>query len=221
MRDSVDKNPRIKVSRKKKKDPNASVAEDHAQKTGEIIGQWNSLHSVLMAFFCEFVERDDVDPGRSIWHTLKSDLSQRDILSSLAEVRLKKRTGLKKGLKWLIKSVGKLAAYRNAYAHAPVHYSIEPDGSTKIVPSSLAASPGHFDVLTKLSDKKVYRDLMGDLIALEGYGGALWFATFIPERYSSPKRPPLRLLPAQKRGGAQKHQRRHRAKPARQPKSSA
>jgi len=104
---------------------------------GKVAHTWNHLHEELGKVFCA-VTNADLSLGMAIWHSLKSDRSQRDILegalisAARSEDWNNEHPGTKEGVLDLLKEVNKLAGRRNDAIHAPC--DVIPGGDFQIVP---------------------------------------------------------------------------------------
>jgi len=105
---------------------------------GRVAHSWNHLHEELGKVFCALT-RVDLESGMAIWHALKSDRSQRDILVGALiqkaedEDWVERHPGAKEGLLDLISETNKLAERRNTAVHAPCNIVIA-EGEFQIIP---------------------------------------------------------------------------------------
>ncbi len=92
---------------------------------GKVAHAWNHMQEQLGRLFCMVANLDDL-MGMSIWHALKSDRSQRDILLSAAIAAdrdpdwNKDFPKAKADIKWLLQKVNALTDGRNSAIHAPI-----------------------------------------------------------------------------------------------------
>ena len=91
---------------------------------GKVAHSWKHLHEELGKVFCA-VTGLELSIGMSVWHALKSDRSQRDILeqavhsSSQNEEWTEQNPEALEGMKWLLNKIRDLANKRNDAIHAP------------------------------------------------------------------------------------------------------
>jgi hypothetical protein len=107
---------------------------------GRVAHAWNHLHEDLGKVFCA-VSHLELDIGMAIWHGLKSDRSQRDILLAAAKASdqnedwSKQHPGASDGIIDLLNKTNALADHRNNAIHAPCSVAITSDGTDlEIVP---------------------------------------------------------------------------------------
>ena len=89
----AEEKPRFIPGRKKKYPARAYFGsiggfDDHAKAIGLLVHDWNILQDTLMGLFCTFLESDDVyyhDVASNVWHAIRSDSSQRDVLKAAAQ----------------------------------------------------------------------------------------------------------------------------------------
>lgn len=103
---------------------------------GRVAHSWNHLHEELGKVFCALTGLD-LSIGMAIWHSLKSDRSQRDILegalnsAACSSEWTERFPSAKKGVLYLLNEINNLADRRNNAIHAPC--TIIP-GDIEIVP---------------------------------------------------------------------------------------
>jgi hypothetical protein len=91
---------------------------------GRVAHAWNHLHEELGKVFCALSELD-LSLGMTIWHSLKSDRSQREVLEGVLRRRGQseewsgEHPEASDGIRYLMKQVDKLAGRRNDAIHAP------------------------------------------------------------------------------------------------------
>jgi hypothetical protein len=100
--------------------------EPYFNALGRVAHEWNHLHEELGKVFCA-VANLDLSVGMAIWHSLKSDRSQRDILKGAIESASNdedwttEHPGAVTGVQYLVNKTNALADKRNAAIHAPCH----------------------------------------------------------------------------------------------------
>jgi hypothetical protein len=91
---------------------------------GKVAHEWNHMQEELGKVFC-IVSGLDNSMGMALWHALKSDRSQRDLLDAAIrtaasdEAWAEKFPAAEQGVVWLVKQVNILAERRNDAIHAP------------------------------------------------------------------------------------------------------
>jgi hypothetical protein len=111
---------------------------------GKTAHAWNHLQEELGQLFCFLTNTDAV--GLTIWHALKSDRSQRDLieaaLRSLAEGEdwVKEFPRAQADISWLLLETNKLADRRNDAIHAPCTVS-NAHGDFEMIPLSFHGNP--------------------------------------------------------------------------------
>ena len=124
---------------------------------GRVAHFWNHLHEELGKLFCS-VSCLELYHGMSIWHELKSDRSQRDILRGIVQTRLqeedwtKQRPKVAEAIIELLNATNTLAERRNNAIHAPCSVSIR-DGvkELEIIPVTFFGN----DKAKRLSGKDI------------------------------------------------------------------
>ncbi|HKT16127.1 MAG TPA: hypothetical protein VJR87_12065, partial [Allosphingosinicella sp.] len=189
---------------------------------------WNHLHNQLFLLFYYFIGVHD--PGKevnglryslrahSLWHAVRSDSGQRDLLAAAATGMLS--TARMKSLLWLLECTRKIGADRNALIHANVT-----SGGLKleveIVPDRLA-HPQHYKRLSSKDSDRDWKRLTDDLDTLSMYASRIWHSlnfrgTAIDvdrggRFYTWPQRPRLRAVEGSIRERESPQKRRRRAK---------
>jgi len=103
-----------------------ATLEPYFTALGKVAHEWNHLHEELGKVFCA-VTALDLSVGMAIWHSLKSDRSQRDILEGVVQGKefdedwMEAHPGAISGVLYLTKETNKIADRRNIAIHAPCH----------------------------------------------------------------------------------------------------
>ena len=110
---------------------------------GQLALAWNDLHESLALVFCSIMGGGYVGPFLGIWHALKVDRAQRDILlgatkSRVAPIYQSQTSDWQKRImgdvEWLCGQADKLEDARNDALHSPFWAAKETSGKTTIVP---------------------------------------------------------------------------------------
>jgi hypothetical protein len=146
---------------------------------GEMTTAWATLHEILGSIFSVLMLERLPSPGDEVnftpvyvWHTIKSDRTQRDMLRTAVERSsiLKSKDELKESGKWLLGQIEKLEDRRNDAVHSALSLTIEDDGTKEVAPSLFMRNPR----AQKLSDSE---DLLEELrCARDNTVKLFWFA---------------------------------------------
>jgi hypothetical protein len=125
-------------------DEQVAAFQPYYEALGKTAHAWNHLQEELAQLFCEV---GGIDPmGLRLWHALKSDRSQRDLLEAALHSALedekwaKKYPKAKTDITWLLVEANRLADRRNDAIHAPCTIGIK-TGQLEIVPFSFYGNP--------------------------------------------------------------------------------
>jgi hypothetical protein len=198
---------RLRISRRHPGGTPTAVAR-HAQQTGEVIHAWNLAHGSLFRLFMRIAADDDYILALSLWHTVQSDTTQRQMVAGAVDARLakyRKNRTFVGGLNWAIGALNELCAYRNDAAHTEmlIYYD-------QMVPG-LSNKPSMFGRLSKSPLAKHCRALCGDLYAVANYLEIIDFSLRNEMPRPLSRRPRLLLLRSRT---ALSQERRRRAKKA-------
>ena len=135
---------------------------------GKVAHQWNHMQEQLGLLFC-MVSGLDNSMGMGIWHALKSDRSQRDLLEAAitaADLDEDWRNDFPKAkadIKWLIEKVSARADHRNNAIHAPIF--VLGGGEPEIKPLTMFGNPN--------AAKLVGKDIFVEFEWYENYFNAI------------------------------------------------
>ena len=114
--------------------PEKNIIEDafrpYVLAIGNVAHSWNRLQEELAKLFCAVTGLDN-SMGLGIWHALKSDRSQRDLLEAAIKVGATWQTWSTTyptacaDLLWIIERANKVADQRNDAIHAPCTMLVE------------------------------------------------------------------------------------------------
>src|SRR5580700_224118 len=103
---------------------------------GQLALAWNNLHEVLGLLFCRVMEANPVNQYLAIWHALKVDRAQREIL--LAALRNHVRgaypTSFVPDIEWICNRADALEDTRNDALHSPLWAQERGPGNTIVQP---------------------------------------------------------------------------------------
>lgn len=124
---------------------------------GKVAHAWNHMQEQLGLLFCMVTSLDD-SMGMGIWHALKSDRSQRDLLrAAIAAVSADEAwnhefPAAKDDIIWLLNKVDALAEGRNGAIHAPIYSVI--GGDAELRPYTFHGNPN----AAKLVGKDIFTE---------------------------------------------------------------
>jgi hypothetical protein len=89
---------------------------------GQLTLAWNDLHLALAMLFCTVMGGGFSNPFLAIWHTLKSDRAQRDILLAAVTATLQNgdSQNLAEEITWICQRADVLEENRNNALHSPL-----------------------------------------------------------------------------------------------------
>jgi hypothetical protein len=173
------------------------VLEPYFLALGKVAHAWNLMHEELAQMFC-YVARMDNSMGLSIWHALRSDKSQRDLLEHATQAAARDEDWAEDfpkaatDIKWLLSEVQKLSDKRNDAIHAPCHVALG-EGEFEIQPVTFFRNP---------RAKKLYKkDILTEFewyeasaTALRRYAHQISAALLLHDKTAWPERPLLPTL---------------------------
>jgi hypothetical protein len=163
---------------------------------GELALSWNGLHDSLGRLFSVVIE-DKKRSASAIWHSIKSDRAQREVLLAAAERVYSNRQEYPHALddiKWILSEATKIEDFRNDALHSPV-ILLGTKRKSRPVPSYYF---GHVRA-TRLKDKdfiREFRKFRNDATKLRDFAAHLTYILLPSEKPASwPRRPKLRVYP--------------------------
>jgi hypothetical protein len=119
----------------------ARVAEmaKHAQALGNVSLSWTRLHEVMAMLFGLLLRPAPEERAYAIWHSIKNDRAQRDMLQALAETVLPPNGEALKAIKWAIGSCVPLEDARNDALHSP-YVLIHDQGGPRMISNVLTGN---------------------------------------------------------------------------------
>jgi hypothetical protein len=168
----------------------------HARQAGEVITACNDLHASCFDLFAILLDHpDDLSVPHAVWHSVRSDSDQREMLLALAGAIYAHNSPEYEEIKWLKRKAYKMASFRNDPAHTPISFTLIKVGKLRAVPNPFIAQEQR---LKRLTDKplhfnwKLIRDDMHLLARFVQYAA---LAVRFPGQSPWPRRPVLRSLP--------------------------
>lgn len=173
---------------------------------GKTAHAWNHLQEELAQLFSDLTGTDDL--GLALWHTLRSDRGQRDLLEAALKSRLEdeewreKYPRAKEDIGWLLTECNNLANRRNDAVHAPCTMGIK-SGQLEIVPFSFYRNPR----AQALKGKQILQEFAwyeATADTLKNFAVSLG-AVFRSDRRSWPETPKLPTLQHKSSRAKQRH----------------
>ena len=190
---SVPKKPAVPPSKllKRKQREREKVFGPLATEIGWVAYEWNRLQSALAELFNDVLETKSGAVGYSVWHSLKSDLSQREMLRAAANYHVvtdSEKKAFCETVVALLNKVNDLSRKRNDALHVPLIFVHTATG-LEIETLAFFGSPQarNLDSKNLIEEFRWYRK---SLAVLAGYAEELHYALRFPEHY------PLRPIPA-------------------------
>jgi hypothetical protein len=165
-------------------DAAAEVLEPYFTAVGKVAHRWNHMQEALGLLFCAVAGLGHAT-GLTIWHSLKSDLAQRDMLRAVTEQKMadpewSKRFPEARDIIEMINAINSFSNRRNAAIHAPCSISIG-GGDIELMPLIFSGNP---------NARKLYgKDIMAEFewyertaTVFRRYASDLEYALSIPVR---------------------------------------
>jgi hypothetical protein len=208
---------RRKLSRRRPKEFRVAAGK-HARQIGEIALAWNALQHSFFVLFYKIL--NDYPRAHAIWHSLKSDRAQREMLLSVAIVSDRLPKSLIGHLAWAVRSATKLSEFRNIVIHTPVMY-LDSSGRVLTVPNAVSAKRSTVKRLRIEPIAKRWRLIRGDLIILTDFCHAIYEHIVVGGLSASwPHRPTLLAIPKSNRIARRAPPARAAPRPRRRPRAS-
>jgi hypothetical protein len=108
----------------------------YALAIGQAALAWNDLHEMLCFLFCSLMGGGPANQHFAIWHILKSDRAQRDVLLAAAKNNYMTLIpeNLENDIEWLCKQADKVEEARNNTIHSPLLGVDRGEGNIEISP---------------------------------------------------------------------------------------
>jgi hypothetical protein len=165
---------------------------------GWLAYEWNRLHAELAELFAAIVSGPQIEIPLSIWHSVHSDRTQRDMLRAALDTAYK-TTALTKaiydGAKGVLDDLNSLAGKRNTALHAPLAFVINTNTSdVEIWPHGSYGNPHAWDLTKKqLTGDKIVLEFKWHRSNLARLADYVWDVRLALKNrnYALPKKPPL------------------------------
>ncbi|MFL6796277.1 MAG: hypothetical protein ACJ8F3_02575 [Xanthobacteraceae bacterium] len=114
--------------------------QNYGLQLGKLVGAWNRMHEQLAALFCLVVNSRNERIPLAIWHSIKSDRQQREILRQAIKA-IRMEGNFKEEVIWILTKIDhSLAENRNDAIHAPLAFVTDALG-TSMGPNWSSANP--------------------------------------------------------------------------------
>jgi hypothetical protein len=171
------------------------MLKPYAQKIGELVVIWNTLHDRLSHIFSHVLKASDRDKmAIAVWHSTENDYLQRKMLRAAAANATELKENERKAIVWLLNKIDEsLRHSRNDAIHAPwiLMSGIVDDQLKSWYAADLFSLNPHVKPLKwkdMLEELKDYEEFAG---CLASYAGQLRRALNNPARYAWPDKPKL------------------------------
>ncbi|MBC8038792.1 MAG: hypothetical protein H7X89_16430 [Rhizobiales bacterium] len=95
--------------------------KEYSTGLAQLIIEWNYLHENLAKLFCRTIDTINAAVPLAIWHSIRSDLVQRQILRAAAEERYAHEKKTRDEIIWLLDKIDhSLSGKRNDVIHSPI-----------------------------------------------------------------------------------------------------
>lgn len=123
--------------------------------------EWNHLHENLANLFWRSTGITNGAIPLAIWHSIRSDLAQRQVLRAAAQQMYAHNKQAKDEIEWVLDTIdNKLSNRRNDAIHAPIIFEGGPHETTPVIPSH-TMNPRALSLKGKVIMKELvwYRDM--------------------------------------------------------------
>lgn len=117
--------------------PTHSAFRPYVAALGQLAVAWNGLHETMCLLFCTVMEADITNQHTAIWHALKVDRAQREMLLAAAKTTIRGAvpTPFYDDVKWLCERTDALEDLRNDALHSPYWGFIRGPSDIVIMPN--------------------------------------------------------------------------------------
>jgi hypothetical protein len=91
----------------------------HAEALGHVSLAWTRVHEILAMLFGLLLRPVAEERAYAIWHAIRNDRSQREMLWALAQASLPADSEIRKAIRWAVQELLSLENSRNDALHAP------------------------------------------------------------------------------------------------------
>jgi hypothetical protein len=147
----------------------------YAEELGNLVIDWNTMQEGFCMLFCVLLEVENFDKALAIWHLLKSDKLQRDLVDAVAPhcSLIRKDPKAIELIKWAVKHAMELGTHRDDAVHSPYVVLMEE-------PISLG-SLSHFNHPRALGLKEA--ELIGEFARIKGNIKAITLFVYKLQQY--------------------------------------
>ena len=155
----------------------------HNQNVGEVLWGYNKSQGACFGIFLRLLADNDIKRARAMWHSLRNDRTQRELLRSFLRYSDRPGAVYRKGILWSIDTIDRLSVIRNDLAHT------EMVNMTEFVIPGLASLDRTRMRIAHGNSAVVYRRLIGDFIAISNYLELIGLSLDCGEKLPLVKRP--------------------------------
>jgi hypothetical protein len=190
--------PKLKTPKQRKREQGRQF-KPFAEEIGWITYEWNRLQESLAELFADAMGDEAI--SLKVWHTVRSDLTQREMLKAAAAHRMStvtlERQSVWKEVRWLVNEATNLSHKRNDAIHVPFVFVTHAD-KIEVLPLYFLGNPKAKRLASKepLEEFKWYRE---SLAVLADYAMTLHYAVAFTD-YPLSRRPALPNLRLKAKG---------------------
>ncbi len=176
MAEAPKRSKAIHISRKMT-GPFFAGVKRHATQSGQIMWGWNFLQAGFLNIFAQIVAPANRNLALTLWHTIQSDKTQREMTLAVAATVLPDNSKLLADIDWVVKAAQKLSPFRNDSAHTGISLGGDFDEKGRyrmmVYPDIKSGRPAAVERLKQLPVEKYWRNVRGDLWVLGRYANSL------------------------------------------------
>ena len=171
---------------------NRAAIERHNRQVGEVVYAYNHAQASFLLIFYSIIGWDKHELTRAIWDTQPSDRGQRGLLRAYVTHAVEKKA-FQKAIIWCLDAMDIISQKRNDAVHSDISWFYDCLGT------GLLTSKNRADRLVNEPLDSIWRDIRGDLSALNNYLSDLSLNLQSKDRWPLTKRPKLKLVSASKK----------------------
>jgi hypothetical protein len=118
----------------------ATELASHAEALGHVSLAWTTLHEVMGMLFASLLMPASQEHAYAVWHSIKNDRTQRDMLKALAESALPEDDEIRKAIKWAVDNLNTLENSRNDALHSPYVLVHHPERGPTMISNDLTGN---------------------------------------------------------------------------------
>jgi hypothetical protein len=118
----------------------AAELASHAEALGHVSLAWTTLHEVMGMLFAYLLMPAPQEHAYAVWHSIKNDRTQREMLKALAESALPEDDEIRKAIKWAVDKLLSLENSRNDALHSPYVLFHHPERGPTMISNDLTGN---------------------------------------------------------------------------------